>query len=150
MVDVKKVPVDLLLKELSRKLSEDMGISKPDWTQYLKAGVHREKSWDDDNWYYIRLASILRKLYLRGRIGISRLSSEYGGPVDSGSKRYHPSRGSRFIIRDMFHTLENLGLVAKQKEGRGLTAAGQKLLNEVAKEILTKLAETNPELKKYL
>ncbi len=149
MVDVKKIPADVMIKELSRQLSSDKRIKVPEWASFLKAGIHRENSWDQEDWYYIRLASTLRKLYLNGAIGISRLSAQYGDAVDRGSQRYHPGKGSRFIIRDIFHTLEKLGLVKTTPKGRILSPDGQKLLDHVAKDAIKKLAEENPALQKY-
>lgn len=149
MVDVKKVPADIMVHELSKRLSEDKRIKEPDWTAFLKAGIHRENSWEQEDWYFVRLASTLRKLYINGAIGISRLSAQYGDATDRGSKRYHPEKGSRFIIRDMFHTLETLGLVKKTATGRVLSPEGQKLLDQVAKEAIKKASEADPRLEKY-
>lgn len=149
MVDVKKVPADIMIKELSKKLSEDKRIKVPDWATFLKAGMQRENAWEQPDWYYTRMASTLRKLYVNGTIGISRLSAQYGGPVDRGSKRYHPGRGSRYIIRDIFHTLEKLGFVKTGSSGRSLSSEGQKLLDHVARDALKKLAESDKRLEKY-
>ncbi len=149
MVDVKKVPADIMIRELSKRLSEDKRIKQPDWTAFLKAGIHRENSWTQDDWYFTRMASTLRKLYINGSIGISRLSAKYGGATDRGSKRYHPEKGSRYIIRDMFHTLESLGLVKKTSTGRVLSSEGQKLLDQVAKDAIKKVSESDQRLEKY-
>ena len=117
MVDVKKVPPDMLLNNLAETFKGDKRVEVPEWASYLKAGIHREKSWEDPDWYYKRLASTLRKVYLNGPIGISKLSEEYGGRVDRGSISYHPAKGSRFIVRKMLLQLESLGYVKKDRKG---------------------------------
>ncbi|MCL4335260.1 MAG: 30S ribosomal protein S19e [Candidatus Thermoplasmatota archaeon] len=151
MVDARKVPAELIIQELSSKLASNKDLKVPDWVNYLKAGIHRENSWENgEQWYYCRSASLLRKLYIKGTLGISRLSQEYGGRVDRGSKRYHPSSGSRFIVRYILHSLESAGLVKKVNGGRTLSPAGQSLMEKAASESLKKYAETYPELKKYL
>ncbi|GGM67148.1 30S ribosomal protein S19e [Thermogymnomonas acidicola] len=151
MTDPRKVPPDALLSALAEKLKLDDRIKEPEWTKYLKAGIHRERPWQNDDWYYVRLASTLRKVYLNGPVGISRLSEEYGGKVDRGSKRYHPAKGSRFIVRHMLQTLESLGYVRKDgTKGRVISPQGQSLIDKVSREVLQKLAEKEPSLAKYI
>ncbi len=150
MVNVKEVPADLLVNELTLQFQEMGNIEVPEWTLYTKSGVHREKGWTQNDWYYRRLASTLRKVYVRGNIGIQRLSEEYGGRKDGGSKPYHPAAGSRSIVRHMFNKLEELQLIKKTEKGRSVTPKGQAMLDKAAKKIMEKLAEENPELKKYL
>ncbi len=150
MVDVKKVPPDMLLKNLAEAFKEDKRVEVPEWASYLKAGIHREKSWEDPDWYYKRLASTLRKVYLNGPIGISKLSEEYGGRVDRGSISYHPAKGSRFIVRKMLLQLESLGYVKKDRKGRMVSPQGSSVLDKASKEVMKSLAQSNPSLEKYL
>ncbi len=150
MADVKKVPPDQLLERLVEEMKKDDRIKVPEWANYLKAGVHRESSWVQTDWYYRRMASILRKVYLKGPVGISRLSEDYGGKVDRGSKGYHPEKGSRYIIRTMFHSLEALGYIKKEKEGRVAAPKGMSLLDKASKDVLKELSEKDEAFKKYL
>lgn len=149
MVDVKEVPADLLINKVASGFKEQ-NIAIPEWTKYLKDGIGREKSWTQDDWYYTRLASVLRKIYLNVNIGISRLSQEYGSRQDRGTKRYHPVSGSRFIIRNILQTLESMGYVKKDKTGRILTPAGQSLLDKASKEVMKELSEKDKVFEKYL
>lgn len=150
MSDVMKVPPEQLLNRLVEEFKKDERIKVPDWVNYLKAGIHREASWTQPDWYYRRLASVLRKVYVKGPVGISRLSEDYGGKVDRGSQGYHPGKGSRYIIRSMFQELETLGYVKKDKDGRIASPKGMSLLDKASKEVLTELSEKNEALKKYL
>ena len=150
MTDALKVPPDMLIERITEIFKKDERIKVPDWTRYLKAGVHREKKWETTDWFYRRLASTLRKISVYGPIGISRLSSEYGGRVDAGSKRYHPGNGSRFIIRHTIKTLEELGYVKTEKRGRSLTPQGTSLVEKTSKELMKSISEKTPALQKYL
>jgi len=94
---------------------------------------------------------VLRKIYVKGHVGIERLSSEYGGKRDRGSAPYHAYNGSRAVLREIVHQLEKAGLVQPYKtKGRRVSAEGQKLLDSLSREILTGLAAGRPELAKYL
>jgi small subunit ribosomal protein S19e len=150
MTNVKEVPPEILLKKVAEKLKEDKRIEVPEWVHYLKAGVHKENSWDTEDWYHVRLASTLRKLSIKGPIGISKLSADYGGRVDMGSRSYHPRKGSRFIVRTMFQTLENLGYAKKDAKGRSISPQGVSLLDKATKEVLKELSEKNEFYKKLI
>ena len=121
MVDAKKIPPSALVEGLTEEFKEMKEIKVPEWVEFLKAGIHREKPWEQQDWYYRRLASTLRKVSLMGPVGIEKLGQEYGGSVDRGSKRYHPASGSRFIVRHMLNTLESMGYVKKDSKGRMLS-----------------------------
>ena len=150
MVNVKEVPADLLLSKLASEFKEK-DVKMPEWVNYLKDGIGREKSWVQDDWYYTRMASIMRKVALNSSIGISRLSQEYGSRQDRGTKRYHPVEGSRYIVRNILQSLEKLGYLKNDtKIGRSLTPAGQSLVDKAAKEVMKNLAEKDKVFEKYL
>ncbi len=147
MVNFKDIPPEMLIKELAQKLSKD--IKEPTWAKDVKTGEHKERGPLDDNWYYIRTAALLRKVAISAPIGIERLSAEYGGRVDRGSKKHHARKGSRKIIRHALQDLEKLGYVSKGKTGRTLTPNGLKLLNSTAKSAVNNLKESIPAIEKY-
>lgn len=150
MADVKKVPTELLLSNVAQTLKGDKRIKAPEWLNFAKAGIHKEKAWEQPDWYYTRLASTLRKIFINGPIGASRLSQEYGGRVDRGSQRYHPASGSRAIVRHMLETLESLGYVKKEPKGRVIAPAGQSLLDNASKAAIKELAEKDKTFEKFL
>ena len=97
----------------------------------------------------MRSASVLRKIYLKGYIGVERLSAEYGGKRDRGSAPYHARTGSRSILREILQQLEKSGLVQPYKTlGRRVSASGQKLLDTVSRDLLRTLAAERPVLAK--
>ncbi len=151
MTGVRDVPAELLIEKTAEKLKGIDAIYVPKWAPYVKTGIHREKKPVDPEWWYIRTAAILRKVYIHGPIGLMRLSAMFGGRVDRGSKRYHPARGSRSIIQTGLIQLENAGFIVKDgKKGRKITPEGQRLLDNLSYEIMKELVKTSPELKKYL
>ncbi|MEM0141344.1 MAG: 30S ribosomal protein S19e [Thermoplasmatales archaeon] len=148
MVNLKDVPPEMLIKEVSSKLKGE--VKEPSWVKEVKTGQHKERGPVDPDWYFVRTASVLRKIALNSPIGVERLSSEYGGKIDRGSARYHASRGSRKIIRSITQELERLGYISKSNKGRSISPAGMKMLISVAKEIAPKLKENIPAIEKYI
>ncbi|MDD1770850.1 MAG: 30S ribosomal protein S19e [Methanomassiliicoccales archaeon] len=136
MVTAYDVPAEKLIAMTSAKLREIDTIKPPEWAEFVRTGRHTEKAPVQKDWWYTRAASILRKVYMLGPIGTSRLAEEYGGFADRGSKPNRAVKGSRNIARKAIMQLEASGLVAKSKnKGRVITAKGQKMLDGLAMEI---------------
>ncbi|MDD2410861.1 MAG: 30S ribosomal protein S19e [Candidatus Methanomethylophilaceae archaeon] len=136
MVTVYDVPAEKLILKAAEKLKGNDKISPPEWAEYVKTGRHTEKAPMQEDWWYTRSASILRKLYVKGPMGSSRLAAEYGGFSDKGSMPNRAVKGSRNIARKCMMQLEAAGLlVSKDKQGRAISPAGQSLLDNAAKEV---------------
>jgi small subunit ribosomal protein S19e len=120
------------------------------WAQFAKTSAHKERAPQDPNWWYTRTASILRKIYINGPIGVARLKSQYGGRKSKRSKPYHKHKGGGSVIRKMLQQLEESGLIEqKDSEGRVVTSKGKALLDSLAAEIKGDLEKEITELKKY-
>ncbi len=136
MVTVYDVPAEQLILKTAQKLKENPNIVPPEWAEFAKTGRHTEKAPSQDDWWYTRAASIMRKLYVKGPMGSSRLAAEYGGYADKGSMPNRAVKGSRNIARKCMMQLEAAGyLVSKDKQGRAISPAGQSLLDNTAKEV---------------
>jgi len=149
MAKVYDVPADVFINRLSEDL-KNQDIPAPDWAAFVKTGTHAEKPPQNSGWWYVRCASILRKIYLHGPISVSELRSMYGGgrPVGYGAAHHKDASGA--IIRNAIHGLEKLGLVVSiEKKGRMLTKQGTKKLDGLATEILSELITKEPHLKIY-
>ncbi len=127
----KKV-IDAAAEELKGK------IKMPEWARYVKTGVSKERPPESADWWYVRGASILRRLYLNSPVGVSRLRTYYGSLHRRGHKPAHFARGGGKTIRTLLIDLEKAGLIAKEKKGnvitgRVLTNEGIKFMNQAAK-----------------
>ncbi len=148
MAKVFDVPPNELVERLAVQLREE-GIAEPEWTAFVKTGAHADRPPHRRDWWYVRCASILRKIYMHGPMGINELRKEYGGgrPSGYGAAHHRPAGGA--IIRNAVHGLEKLGLVEQSKSGRIVSSAGMKKLDGVATEILREMIQDNPSLKVY-
>jgi len=124
-----------LAKEELKKIKE---ITPLEWATFAKTGSHTKFSPQQEDWWYIRAASILRKIQLRQPLGVSRLRTYYGGKKERGHKpeRFRKAGGSH--IRKILQQLESAGLVTTKKEGmkrgRLLTEKGQEFIRKVVSE----------------
>lgn len=149
MAKVFDVPPDELVERLAVQLREE-GIPEPEWTAFVKTGAHADRPPHRRDWWYVRCASVLRKIYMHGPVGISGLRKEYGGGKPSGYGAAHHRSAGGAIIRNAVHGLEGLGLVVQTKGGRVVTSAGMKKLDNLSTQILKEMVRENQPLKAYL
>ncbi|OYT42114.1 MAG: 30S ribosomal protein S19e [Candidatus Aenigmarchaeota archaeon ex4484_224] len=136
MITVRDVNAQKLVERLKEELKKFKEIEEPLWAKFVKSGVHKERPPEQEDFWYIRAASILRRLYLNGPVGVERLRSYYGGRKKRGRRPERFRKASGAIIRKILQQLENAGLVQKvDKKGRILTPKGRSLLDRIAKEV---------------
>lgn len=153
MVSVKDVPADMLIAELAKYIKENIPQVKPPvWAPFVKTGANKERPPMTQDWWYVRAASIMRKLYLHGPVGVGSLRTAYGYRAKIGDKvrRERTRKAGGAIVRKILQQLEQAGFVAKTKEGRVLTPEGKSLLDRIAARLAKELVKTRPELQKYV
>lgn len=137
MSPVSSVDAWKLIEKVANYLKDNKIVEPPSWAMFVKTGVYKERLPQNPDWWYIRAASIMRKLYLKGPLGVSRLRTIYGGKHRLG---HHPpkfAKGSGAIIRKILQQLEAAGLMEKaDRKGRILTSKGRELLEEAARAII--------------
>ncbi len=149
MVKAYDVPADMLINRLAEEFKKDERFKPPEWASYVKTGSHAERLPQNKDWWYIRLASILRKVYLYGPISIKDLRREYGGWKQVGYSKAHHRDAGGSIIRNALKQLESANYIAKDKKGRIITSNGMRLVDGIAKIIHQELIKEMPELAKY-
>ncbi len=149
MTTVFDVPAMEMIEKLAGILKENEKIVPPEWAGNVKTGVHKELPPTNEDWWYIRCAAVLRKIYTDGPIGIERLRSVYGGKKDNGSQPFHKAKGSGSIARKSVQQLEAAGFLQKVKDGRTVSAKGRSMMDNAAHELKQELLEKIPELAKY-
>ncbi|GAB6055723.1 30S ribosomal protein S19e [Methanobacterium movens] len=145
MSTVYDVPADLLINQVAKELSQEKTVNPPEWANFVKTGVHKERRPESNDWWYVRSAAILRRVYIDGPVGVNSLRTQYGGKKDLGSSPEKFRRGSGAIIRGALHQLEDAGFVEKVEGGRVVTSKGRSFLDKTS--VLVK--KEVPELAKY-
>lgn len=143
------VPADMLIDGVKEELKNDKNLTPPEWATFVKTGSSREKVPDQEDWWYIRAASIMRKIYVYGPVGVETLRVDYGGKKNRGVKPEKFKKSSGAIIRKIFSQLEKAGYISKAGEGRVISPQGMSLLDKKASEIKSQISSDIPELNKY-
>lgn len=150
MVTFYDVPADAVIEALADRLADRL--EEPEWMAYAKTSPAKEFPPEQEDFWYLRGASLLRKVATEGPVGVSRLATEYGDRGE-GTARFEtrPGRhvdGSRKIIRTLLQQLEDEDLVLLEEgAGRRISPDGRALLDEVADEVMSELDQ--PDLERY-
>lgn len=119
---------------LAKALKEVKGLETPEWVLLVKSGVSRERVPNEADFWYVRMASVLRQLYINGVVGVERLRTRYGSKKNRGVKKSKFKKSSGKLLRVMLQKCEAAGLVEKvegQQFGRRLTEKGRKFLDSI-------------------
>ncbi len=150
MPTVYDIPANILIRRLAQDLKSREEIAPPKWMQFVKTGTHKERAPDDPDFWFVRCASILRKVYLNGPIGTERLRIVYGGRKRRGVKPNKFQKGSGAIVRTALQQLERAGFIMKQgTKGRELTDIGRSYMDKLSSALKKELSKAIPELEKY-
>lgn len=145
------VPASKLIEKLAKYIKENVEeVQPPAWAAVSKTGSHVEKQPQDPDWWYTRSASVLRKVYVHGPIGLEKLRSEYGGRKGFTVRPNHASKAGGSNIRKILQQLESAGLTQiTRPRGRSMSPKGRKLLQEISQDLQKEMIKAIPDLKKY-
>ncbi|VDL72628.1 unnamed protein product [Nippostrongylus brasiliensis] len=134
---VKDVDQHEAVKQIAHFLKKSGKVKVPEWSDIVKLGTNRQLAPVDPDWYYIRTASIARRLYIRSPAGVGALRTVFGGKQGRGSRPNHFKKGSGSVVRKALQTLEAIKWVEKHADGKGrvLSKQGRKDLDRIATEL---------------
>jgi small subunit ribosomal protein S19e len=135
MAEIYEIEPRLLIESVAKDLKKI--IKAPEWTKFVKTGVSKERVPVNEDWWYIRAASMMRVLVRLGPVGVSKLRTKYGGKKNRGVRPESVNKASGKIIRTIFQQLEEAKLVKTVEEGlvkkgRVLTKEGKEMLKRAA------------------
>lgn len=141
-MSVKDVCPHEFIKALAAHLKKGGKLKVPEWVDLVKTSKSKELAPYDPDWYYIRAASVLRRVYLRRGMGVGLLARVYGGRKRRGSKPSHFARSSASVARKILQGLEQLNLVEKDNNGgRSITIQGRRDLDRIAHQVVSSSEE---------
>lgn len=135
---------ELNSQEYNLKLAEALkGVPEfiaPEWIVFSKSGAAKARPIEDEDFWHKRAASILRQIYKKKIVGVSRLRTKYGSKKNRGYKPEEFRKASGKIIRMILQQSDKAGFteiatdvkgVRNKKPGRQLTIKGKKFLEAI-------------------
>lgn len=123
-----------LIRRVAEQLKKD--IAMPEWVKYVKTGPSRERPPIQTDWYYHRAASILRKIYMLGPVGVNKLRVKYGSKKKRGMAPEKFKKSGGKIIRSILQQLEKQGYIKQAQKGvhkgRIITPKGKSFLDRLS------------------
>jgi len=137
MVTVYDVIANDLIEAAAEHLENEVEeVDQPEWSYFVKTAVNKERNPQQENWWYIRSAAVLRKVYMDGPVGVEKLRSAFGSRMRNGTRTEHFYKASGKIIRTILQQLGEAGLVELvEGEGRKITPEAQSLMDNLAYEV---------------
>jgi small subunit ribosomal protein S19e len=146
MTTIYDVPQNELVERVALKLKTNSKISPPAWAAFSKTGVSKERPPMRQDWWHVRTAAVLLKIYKKGPIGVAKLRTYYGSKKNRGVKPELFKKGSGNIIRKSLQQLDAAGFTKKAEigvhKGRVLTKEGKMFLESVSQDL-----KANPTVK---
>merc|ERR1712098_961700 len=141
-VSVKDVSQPEFTVALAAFLKKSGKMKVPEWVDLVKTNNRKELAPYDEDWFYIRAASMARHMYIRSPVGVSTVKKIYGIRSNNGSSPSHWAAGSGGVGRKALQALEGLKLAEKDPNGgRRLTSQGRRDLDRIAAQLKAKKAE---------
>jgi small subunit ribosomal protein S19e len=132
---------NLKLAEALKKVPE---FKKPEWVDFVKSGSGKERPIEDEDFWFKRAASILRQIYKKKIVGVSRLRTKYGNKKDRGMKPEKFRRAGGKIIRTILQQADKAGFTEIQKAVKGVRSKKPgRILTEKGKEFLEGIGGEN-------
>jgi small subunit ribosomal protein S19e len=151
LLKIKSVPHEAFVLVLAERLKHDFNeIRPPAYAHFVKTSSTNFEPPKSFDWWYIRAASILRKLAVKGPMGVKDFTFEYSGKRKRGRRREHFALGASGHVRRILIQLEAAKLVEKQRRGRVLSKGGWDLLLGVAGDVLSDVLKHEPRIKLYV
>jgi len=139
-VTVKDCDAAEFINALAAHFKQSGKIELPEWHDLVKTAPFKEMCPMDPDWYYVRAASLARKIYLRGGTGVGAFTKVYGGASHNSVRTPHFRKAAKGVIRHVLQQLAELDIVAKRKDqkGRWITRNGQRELDTIAGQVMSK------------
>jgi small subunit ribosomal protein S19e len=129
-----------LVRALAERLKTEKALAPPTWSRFVKTASAKDRVPSQADWWYLRAASMLRRMYIDRRpIGVSRLRRVYGDKEKNrySGRHFQPAGGA--IIRKILQQLEQAEFVKKVKiknrPGRRISPKGISLADNTAKSL---------------
>jgi len=140
-VSVKDVDQQKFVTAFAAFLKKSGKMPVPEWVDLVKTAIAKELAPYDEDWFYIRTASVARHIYIRSPVGVATVQKIYGVRKNNGSSPSHWSRSSGSVARKALQALEKMKLIEKDPNGgRRMTGQGRRDLSSNSVQISSSLA----------
>ncbi len=110
------VPQQELVERVAVALQKVEQIKPPEWALFAKISSQNEKPPVRSDWWYVRAASVLRRIALLGPVGVSKLSIKFGGKKIEVTRHPDLRLQEEIIFAKFFNNLKKLDFASRIKK----------------------------------
>jgi small subunit ribosomal protein S19e len=149
---LKLIQHENLISALAQKIKSDCPqVKPPSWAPFVKTCPTNFEPPKSTDWWYTRAASLMRKMAIKGTMGLRDFRLQYGGKRRSGARPEKSRMAAGGHLRRILIQLESAKLVQKDKKGgRTLTKEGLAFIDSTVDSIIQKTLDQNSHLKLYV
>ena len=156
-ITVKDVPAQKFVQAYAEHLKKTQKVVPMANAHYIKTANGKELNPESEDWFYMRAAALARRLYIRPGTGIGNLRHVFGSVKRNGHRANKHSRASGKVLRYAVQQLQEADVLMAFNDKRNtsvqggfgdasglpriVTPAGQKEMNEIAKQVFKGLYE---------
>ncbi len=137
MATIYDADTNKLIAKAAEELAKSEHVKAPSWAQFVKTGTQKQRPPTQKNWWQLKAAALLRTIYMKGPIGVSKLRAHYGGNKRRGYKPAEFRNASGKIIRLILQQLDKGGFTKYAEKGvhkgRVITPKGKSFLDKMIK-----------------
>ena len=124
-----------LLRAIADTLKKNQQIALPKDVDLIKTGSSRENAPSDRDWFYMRMAAIIRQAMCKGRVSLKGLAYRFGARKNRGVRPSKFARASTFVIGSAIEQLEKIGWINFKNSGSILTDSAREVLGELIEKV---------------
>ena len=137
MATIFDVNTQELIKKAAEELKNSKEVQMPEWAMFVKTGAGKERPPSNEDWWYQRAASILKKVYVLGPIGVNKLRKKFTTKKNRGHKKERVYRAGGKVTRTILQQLTSEGLIEDKvkdaHKGKVVTAKGKSFMDKLVK-----------------
>lgn len=135
MEQVYRVKATPLIEAIKETLKAKTDITLPENSDLIKTSHGKEFSPEDPNWFFVRMASIVRTVMCKGSVSLKTLGRKHSCRKNGGVRPSRHARASSFVNESAVEQLVKIGWFNFQSKKDILTAPAKEILGEIIEKI---------------
>lgn len=124
-----------LVKAIAEALKQNDQVELPKNHDLIKSGHGRQYSPEDADWFYVRMASIVRQTMCKGKVSLKGLAFRYGNRKNRGVRPTKFAMSSNFVNGSAIDQLKKIGWINYAQKDNILTEKAKIVLKEIIEKI---------------
>lgn len=135
MEQVYRVKAAPLIEAIKETLKSNEGITLPKDVDLIKTSHGKQYSPEDANWFYTRMASIVRYSMCKGTVSLKGLRRKYSCRKNAGARPSRYAKGSEFVIESAIEQLIKIQWLDFANKQDILTPSAKEILSEILEKV---------------